>query len=132
MNKPKNIQVSKKNNMLIVSVSVPRRRWAAQEEYYITTEELSKELSLDHEIIEVIQEPSHAIGNTKKSGASQSGVWNFLVKEEEKPKTAEDKKVTRRRKSPTAPKPPPKQTPQKKSFRGRMQSIAKNKTDNKT
>lgn len=131
MIKKKIMQVSKKNNTLIVSVSVPRRRWASEEEYYITTEEIIKELSLEYDVLDTIKRPSHPVGNTKKSGAFQSGIWNFLIKKEEIP-LVENEKPVRRRKSPPASKQAAKQPTQKKSFRGRMQNIAKNKIENKT
>ena len=119
------IQKIKKNNVLIVQVHVKIRNSAKIPVDTLDTDYVVKELCNEYKIKNIISEPNHKVGNTKKNGIKQVGVWNFELLEATE-KQQQNKPATRKR-NPRTSKRSTTSSSQKKSFRGRISDIAKNK-----
>lgn len=106
-----------KNNTLVVTVFVGKRKWATDNIETISTDYVKDVLCAEFEIESLINSPKHPVGNTNRKGIQTSGTWNFILKT--KPVVEKEEKATTRKRKTTT-------TTRKKSnsIRNRMSKIA--------
>jgi hypothetical protein len=116
-----NITKEENGTELKVEVTCAVRKFASWPIKRLTTEDLSDILKEDHKILDVVSEPNHKVGNSKRGKMKLTGTWVFSIEAENKtskPKTTR----TRSKKKETSSETTEKKT---RSIRDRMSSLSK-------
>lgn len=108
-----------KNDTLIVTVFVKKRKWATEKIEKLETDYVRKILCSEFDIVKVLKEPVIPVANTDTKGMKTTGTWNFLIKKHENDPKINNKKRTTRNNSNNSSK-------KSNSIRNRMSKIANN------
>lgn len=139
-------KIEVKNNILSVQAHMPLRKYCRDTKEFLNTKKVIDLLKEKYKILETIKEDK--ISNWDKSGYNREGLWEFKIQSPKKPPRKQKKEVV----TPPEPKPqqpepiqeiekapPQAQQPKRKpaprkqstgtkrSIRGRMSKIAKDK-----
>ena len=107
------------DNKIIVEVHCSQRKFASHKIKLLTTEQVFDIIKKQYNITNTIKQPKHKVGNSKSQKIRLSGIWEFELERESKPKT----KRTRNKK---AKQDSNKDTP---SIRSRMSKLASTKRE---
>ena len=109
-----------KNDTLIVTVFIEKRKWAIEKIEKLETDYVRNVLCSEFNIVKVLKAPEAPVANTNTKGMKTIGTWNFLLKKDENgPKPNSRKKRTTRNNSNSSSK-------KSNSIRNRMSKIANN------
>ena len=126
------VEENLEGTFLTVLVEVTLRRTVAEKVNFVNAVDVIKELGEKYQITRTVKD--NRLSNSMRGGGKQKGSWIFMVKEKQKrkPRTRKVAKPTIDKKdvlSDTTQEklPEPANSSTKRSIRGRMSNIAKNK-----
>ena len=79
----KNIHESLEGDKLTVTVECSVREYASHPIKTLTTEQILVTLEQKYTVVKTLEAPKYSVGNSKRRGISQVGVWKFQIKKEE-------------------------------------------------
>ena len=115
------------DNILKIKAHIKRRNLASDPKIRIKTKHIKEKIQDKYEILQVLQH--NEICNFSQGNKSQSGLWIFEVKEIKKTRTTRAKRKVTPPVENSSPPPPDKKLSTKRSFRGRMSKIAKERQE---
>jgi len=105
------------DDKIIVEVHCSQRKFASHEIKLLTTEKVFDIIKKEYNITNIIKQPNHKVGNSKSQKIRLSGIWEFQLEQEDKPKPKTIRKAKQKTNKNTS------------SIRSRMSKLASTKRE---